>query len=222
MFAEKPTLKGARVTLRPVGPEHVEGLLELVSDPDVRRLTGSHAGFDPDQLRVWYATRGDHPDRLDLAIMADDEYVGEVVLNELDTANLSCNLRIGLIGPRVFGKGYRAARRSSWCSATPSRPRRCTGSGWASTPSTSGRGTSTRSWGSWEEGVERDALPVGRGVARLRAHGRAPARLAGRFAKPGIMIMTRGSPEARGGPVASLPETWSRTTNGRCRASKLQ
>ncbi|MGR6915137.1 GNAT family N-acetyltransferase [[Actinomadura] parvosata] len=106
MFAEKPTLKGARVTLRPVGPEHVDGLIESVSDPDVRRLTGSHATFDPDQLRAWYATRGDHPDRLDLAIMAGDEYVGEVVLNELDAPNLSCNLRIGLVGPRVFGKGY--------------------------------------------------------------------------------------------------------------------
>ncbi|MFB4267447.1 GNAT family N-acetyltransferase [Nonomuraea sp. GTA35] len=94
------------MTLRPVGPEHVEGLLELVSDPDVRKLTGSHAEFDAEGLRLWYATRGDHPDRLDLAIMADGEYVGEVVLNELDTANLACNLRIGLIGPRVFGKGY--------------------------------------------------------------------------------------------------------------------
>ncbi|TYB52186.1 GNAT family N-acetyltransferase [Nonomuraea sp. PA05] len=106
MFAEKPTLKGERVTLRPVGPEHVDGLAELVSDPDVRRLTGSHAGFEADQLRLWYATRGDQPDRLDLAIMADDEYVGEIVLNELDPPNLACNLRIGLIGQRVFGKGY--------------------------------------------------------------------------------------------------------------------
>ncbi|UBU11798.1 GNAT family N-acetyltransferase [Nonomuraea gerenzanensis] len=106
MFAEKPTLKGERVTLCPVGTEHVEGLLELVSDPDVRRLTGSHAGFEKEQLRMWYATRGDQPDRLDLAIMADGAYVGEVVLNELDAPNLACNLRIGLIGPRVFGKGY--------------------------------------------------------------------------------------------------------------------
>jgi len=106
MFAEKPTLTGARVSLHPVGPEHVEGLLTLVSDPEVARLTGSHGEIDPEAARQWYATRGGQADRLDLAIMAGGEYVGEVVLNELDRHNLSCNLRIALIGARVFGKGY--------------------------------------------------------------------------------------------------------------------
>ncbi|GAB2934904.1 GNAT family protein [Nonomuraea fastidiosa] len=106
MFAEKPTLKGERVTLCPVGPEHAEGLFELVSDPEVRRLTGSRARFDLESLRTWYATRAGHADRLDLAITVDGAFVGEVVLNELDTDNLSCNLRIALIGARAFGKGY--------------------------------------------------------------------------------------------------------------------
>jgi RimJ/RimL family protein N-acetyltransferase len=106
MFAEKPTLKGERVTLVPVGPEHVKGLIELVSDPEVNRLTGSHGEISHEAARQWYATRAGHLDRLDLAIMADGEYVGEVVLNELDAHNLSCNLRIALIGARVFGKGY--------------------------------------------------------------------------------------------------------------------
>ncbi|MFI7609952.1 GNAT family N-acetyltransferase [Nonomuraea terrae] len=106
MFADKPTLAGERVTLVPVGPEHAEGLVELVSDPEVRRLSGSHAGVDAGLARQWYATRAGQPNRLDLAITAGGAYVGEVVLNEVDTANLSCNLRIALIGPRVFGKGY--------------------------------------------------------------------------------------------------------------------
>ncbi|MEU1723388.1 GNAT family protein [Nonomuraea sp. NPDC005692] len=106
MFAEKPTLTGERVRLLPVGPEHVEGLIALISDPEVQRLTGSHGEVDHGVARQWYDTRGEHADRLDLAIMAGDEYVGEVVLNELDRHNLSCNLRIALIGARVFGKGY--------------------------------------------------------------------------------------------------------------------
>ncbi|MFG1945171.1 GNAT family N-acetyltransferase [Nonomuraea sp. NPDC048826] len=106
MFSQKPVLTGARVTLRPVGPEHADGLLALVSDPEVRRLTGSHAVPDPEACRQWCATRAGQPDRLDLAIEAGGEYVGEVVLNELDPANLSCNLRIALIGARAFGKGY--------------------------------------------------------------------------------------------------------------------
>ncbi|MEV1178893.1 GNAT family protein [Nonomuraea sp. NPDC049784] len=106
MFAEKPTLTGEHVTLRPVGPEHVDGLFELISDPEVGRLTGSHGEIDLESARQWYATRKDHAERLDLAIIADGGYVGEVVLNELDRYNLSCNLRIALIGDRVFGKGY--------------------------------------------------------------------------------------------------------------------
>ncbi|MFD8558257.1 GNAT family N-acetyltransferase [Streptosporangium canum] len=108
MFANKPTLSGERVTLRPVGPEHVDGLWELVNDPETMRLTGSHGKIDREAAKIWYGSRGDHDDRLDLAICTagDDAYVGEVVLNELDTHNLSCNLRIALIGPRAFGKGY--------------------------------------------------------------------------------------------------------------------
>ncbi|GGQ04529.1 GNAT family N-acetyltransferase [Streptosporangium pseudovulgare] len=109
MFADKPTLPGDRVTLRPVGPEHVEGLWELVNDPETGRLTGSHAKPDHEAIKRWYASRGEHDNRLDLAICANDQdgaYVGEIVLNDLDTDNLSCNLRIALIGPRVFGRGY--------------------------------------------------------------------------------------------------------------------
>ncbi|MFI6599866.1 GNAT family N-acetyltransferase [Nonomuraea sp. NPDC050536] len=105
MFDNKPTLAGERVTLRPVGLEHVAGLEKLLTDPEVTRLTGSHASFEPGVAEKWYATRGDHANRLDLAILADGEYVGEVVLNELDIDNLSCNLRIALISDQA-SKGY--------------------------------------------------------------------------------------------------------------------
>ncbi|GIH75996.1 GNAT family N-acetyltransferase [Planobispora longispora] len=108
MFASKPTLSGERVTLRPVGPQYVDGLWELVNDPEIARLTGSHGVIDHTATKIWYGSRHEHADRLDLAICAaeDDSYVGEIVLNDLDAANLSCNLRIALIGPRVFGRGY--------------------------------------------------------------------------------------------------------------------
>nr|BFE86017.1 hypothetical protein GCM10020093_086180 [Planobispora longispora] len=144
MFASKPTLSGERVTLRPVGPQYVDGLWELVNDPEIARLTGSHGVIDHTATKIWYGSRHEHADRLDLAICAaeDDSYVGEIVLNDLDAANLSCNLRIALIGPRVFGRGT-APRRSGSCSTTPSPPPTCTGSNWRSTPSTSGPHTST-------------------------------------------------------------------------------
>ena len=107
-FAKKPTLYGSRVTLRPVGPEHADGLWDLVNDPEIARLTGSHGELDRTAIQIWYGTRGDHDDRLDLAICDadDDTYLGEVVLNDLDPHNLSCNLRIALVGTRVCGRGY--------------------------------------------------------------------------------------------------------------------
>jgi RimJ/RimL family protein N-acetyltransferase len=107
-FAEKPTLVGALVLLRPVTVEDVPGLIELLGDAESKRLTGTHADFDPGVAENWYATRADHDDRLDLAIIerASGTYVGEVVLNELDPDNRSCGFRICLIGPRAFGRGY--------------------------------------------------------------------------------------------------------------------
>jgi RimJ/RimL family protein N-acetyltransferase len=108
-FAEKPTLTGELVTLRPVSAADVPGLMELLDDPESNRLTGTHGGdFSRENLVKWYATRGEHPDRLDLAVIEREtgEYVGEVVLNGLDTDNLSCGFRICLVGPRAFGRGY--------------------------------------------------------------------------------------------------------------------
>ncbi|MBB4913775.1 GNAT family protein [Streptosporangium saharense] len=108
LFAKKPVLYGSRVTLRPVGPEHAEGLWTLINDPETARLTGSHGVVDRAAIALWCHTRADQDDRLDLAICAadDDAYVGEVVLNDLDAHNLSCNLRIALSGPEVYGRGY--------------------------------------------------------------------------------------------------------------------
>jgi RimJ/RimL family protein N-acetyltransferase len=107
-FADKPTLRGDLVLLRPVGPEDVPGLVELLHDQESSRLTGSHGEFSLEVAERWYATRGEHDDRLDLAIveLESADYVGEVVLNELDPVNRSCGFRISLVGPRAFGRGY--------------------------------------------------------------------------------------------------------------------
>lgn len=110
-FAVKPTLLGEKVLLRPVAVTDTPGLVELLNDPQVRRLTGSHLRVPPESEREraeqWYASRAGQDDRLDLAVVerATGGYVGEVVLNELDTDNRSCGFRIALVGPRAFGRG---------------------------------------------------------------------------------------------------------------------
>ena len=106
-FSHKPPLTGRRVLLRPVTAEDTPGLLEMIADEESNRLTGTHgAAAVAERAEQWYATRGEHDDRLDLAVvdLATGEFAGEVVLNELDGDNRSCNFRIGL-RPGFQGRG---------------------------------------------------------------------------------------------------------------------
>ncbi len=110
-FASKPTLDGPLVVLRPVRADDAEALIAV--DDEVLRLTGTHAEHTVEQVRAWYGSRGDHDDRLDLAIVdrADGRWAGEVVLNELDADNRSCGFRILLTaGYRGRGLGTEATR----------------------------------------------------------------------------------------------------------------
>ena len=122
-FSAKPTLSGEKVLLRPFIEDDLTALRVALRDPEVLKLTGSvhgdEAEADPDdsarveQLRQWYRERNAQPDRLDLAVVdkASSECVGEVVLNEWDAGNRSCNFRT-LLGPsgRDRGLGTEAVR----------------------------------------------------------------------------------------------------------------
>ena len=75
----------------------------------VHNPAAARAPLTPDEeliLSDWYQTRNDQPDRLDLAVadQATGECVGEVVLNQWDPGNESCNFRI-LLGPAGRGRG---------------------------------------------------------------------------------------------------------------------
>jgi RimJ/RimL family protein N-acetyltransferase len=89
-FAEKPTLVGDRVVLRPFVDDDLAAMAAAIRDPEVGRLTGSASSTaeaadvpEEDELREWYSTRNDQPDRVDLAIVdrATRECVGEAVLD---------------------------------------------------------------------------------------------------------------------------------------------
>jgi RimJ/RimL family protein N-acetyltransferase len=109
-FAEKPTLRGDKVLLRQVRVSDAPGLVELLHDPEVRRLTGTHGQARPGALeraQEWYGSSSLKDDRLDLAVLeqATGGYAGEVVLQDLDAANWSCSLRIALVESRAVGRG---------------------------------------------------------------------------------------------------------------------
>ena len=120
-WAHKPVITGPLVTLRPYEQDDLTNVLEALTDPEVARLTGSvHSEeeassprIDLDHIRAWYEGLAARDDRLDLMVVdnASGRWVGEVVLNDWDPGNESCNFRI-LIGPqgRDRGLGTEATR----------------------------------------------------------------------------------------------------------------
>ena len=89
-------------------------MAQVLSDPEVRRLTGSVESTAEarapqpvdDRLRDWYATRNDQADRLDLAI-DDARPVGSSArsCSTRSTVDaLTCNLRV-LVGPEGRDRG---------------------------------------------------------------------------------------------------------------------
>lgn len=111
----KPVLSGELVELRPFREEDLPGMAAALADPEVLVLTGSvHSPEEAigrpavldDVGLAWYRSRADAPGRIDLAVVdrADGSCVGEVVLNDYDAANASCNFRV-LIGRRGRDRG---------------------------------------------------------------------------------------------------------------------
>lgn len=97
-FAEKPTIHGDKVVLRPMVASDADHMWRDVHDEEANRLTGTHGAISRDKIDAWCASRSDQDDRLDLAVAdaATGEWLGEVVINEWDADNKSCNFRIAL------------------------------------------------------------------------------------------------------------------------------
>lgn len=108
VFRDQPVLTGNLVRLEPLTPAVLEDYLAALAEPEVHRLTGARATFDRPKIEAWLATRGEHHDRADWAVVRarDGTFLGEAVLNEVDLDNDSANYRVWLAGPHVFGQGY--------------------------------------------------------------------------------------------------------------------
>jgi len=104
---DKPTLQGEMLTLRPVRASDAPHMWESVSDPEGRRLTGTTHRFSLEEIEAWCASVADEPGRVDLAItlVGHDEYLGEIVLNDIDEVLRSASLRLAM-RPGYRGRGY--------------------------------------------------------------------------------------------------------------------
>jgi RimJ/RimL family protein N-acetyltransferase len=104
-LADKPTLRGSKVLLRPVRKEDAHGLAAI--DAETLALTGTQQCVPVEAIEQWYATRASCDDRLDLSIveLASGAWVGEVVLHDLQPDDRSCRFRILLAGPELYDRG---------------------------------------------------------------------------------------------------------------------
>jgi RimJ/RimL family protein N-acetyltransferase len=112
-FADKPTLTGELVVLRPLTEADVPAVLASLRDAESLRLTGTHRQFGAEQVTTALREWSTRDDRIDLAVTdrATGRHAGEVVLNELDRDNLSCNFRIALTSDHTNrGMGTEATR----------------------------------------------------------------------------------------------------------------
>jgi RimJ/RimL family protein N-acetyltransferase len=102
-----PTLQGVLVNLVQLDQAVLEPYLEMLSDPEGRRLTATKAVFSREQIVDWLSSRSATPGRKDWAIVENGtgEFAGEIVLNDFDEKKNSMNLRIALRGSSWFGRG---------------------------------------------------------------------------------------------------------------------
>lgn len=112
-FADKPTIEGERVILRPMTAQDAEPFYASLDDDESRRLTGTHRSFTFDEILAWAESRTHTPDRLDLSIIdrATGDWAGELAISSWDEDNRSCGFRIALVeGGRNRGLGSEAIR----------------------------------------------------------------------------------------------------------------
>jgi len=105
------TIYGDEVILRSIQESDARYMYAALQDDEFRRCTGTHPRFTFEQVRYHCAESVNEADRVDFAILSQDEHLrvmGEVVLNEIDEDNKSANFRIALYDKVYFGRGFAA------------------------------------------------------------------------------------------------------------------
>lgn len=112
-FADKPIIRGTRVTLRPIVAADADAMFTGLDDPEAKRLTGTHQEFTREVIEQWATSRIEQDDRLDMAIIdaASGDWAGELAINDWDADNRSCGIRIAVDAAyRDRGVGTEAMR----------------------------------------------------------------------------------------------------------------
>ena len=101
-----PILVGEMVVLRPIEARDADAMWEMCQDAEGNRLTGTVVELTREQVDQWCASVADRAGRADWAIThGSDEYLGEIVINEIDRHSMNANLRLSL-RPGQRGRGF--------------------------------------------------------------------------------------------------------------------
>lgn len=102
-------IEGKGIILRMAKASDLEAYYSFLQDAESKKLTGSNQEFTREVIADWLRKIAEpNPDRVDFMIISKEtkELLGEVVLNEIDSANRSANIRIGIQGSSNRGKGH--------------------------------------------------------------------------------------------------------------------
>ncbi|WP_334076850.1 GNAT family protein [Paenibacillus sanfengchensis] len=101
-------LEGKQVYLRPIGMEDAEWYFYDLYDPETRRLTGTQRHFTKEGIAA-YIERKNQDDSsvlLLIALRENDELIGDIALQDIDSYNRNCNIRVAISSQAQTGKGY--------------------------------------------------------------------------------------------------------------------
>lgn len=101
-------IDGKSIYLRFVLKSDFDEYYAFLQDPESNRLTGTQTVFTHEDVSTWIKKISViHDDRVDFMIFSkdSDHFLGEVVLNEIDSINRSANIRVG-INLQHSSKGY--------------------------------------------------------------------------------------------------------------------
>ena len=102
------TLQTSDLRLVPMSEAFLDRVMAGLEHREFMRLTGTHATFTRPQVAAFLTALSERHDRADWAMLRrnNGEYLGEVVLNDLDADNRAMNFRISLNNDEVVGQGY--------------------------------------------------------------------------------------------------------------------
>jgi RimJ/RimL family protein N-acetyltransferase len=101
-------LEGKRVYLRRIESSDVDYFLQSVSNPEIRRLTGTTGFFTKAKIETFLERVTTDSNRIDLmiALQENDQVIGDLAILDIDHQQRNGSFRIAITDESYMSKGY--------------------------------------------------------------------------------------------------------------------